>query len=435
MPSELFDFSFLTITGCVGIIVLFAMLGRGLGRWWCRMSGSRSYRDGDRRDFIKYGVCGSLVGGGAAVFLIPLLKALANTKGISFSNEMFDTIMHYAGLVSAGGLPLFVLYLIFFGKKTRNRRKEKEQQRDRNKQMKKELEEQRQALIREQKAAARKEAEEREQARQLEAAAVEQRKKEEAAKRLNSEGAGIHPDQNDPNTQAGEEQPAEQDEIQNRYDDALSVYTCYQRRIDKGKLTIAELNAEIDLYVEGLVKLNKFETRKEGISILEGLSNKGNVQSQYALGVHYNNEMNYRMALINFEAAARQGYARAQYNCGCMYIKGHGCEKNTKTALKWFEKAAEQGHPDALFGIGTIYYFGSGHISKDLAAARSIFEQSAEQGCPKGMLYYAIMCYEGQGGPQDLHTGRKYMTRAEDQKEDPDTAKEAKEYYYSRRYR
>lgn len=45
-----------------------------------------------------------------------------------------------------------------------------------------------------------------------------------------------------------------------------------------------------------------------------------------------------------FQKAAEQGDPDAQFNLGCCYDKGHGCEQDLNKAKEWFQKAAEQGH-------------------------------------------------------------------------------------------
>ena len=45
----------------------------------------------------------------------------------------------------------------------------------------------------------------------------------------------------------------------------------------------------------------------------------------------------------NYEKAAKQGHAEAQFKLGDMY----SVEKNYKKAVEWYEKAAKQGHAEA----------------------------------------------------------------------------------------
>ena len=53
--------------------------------------------------------------------------------------------------------------------------------------------------------------------------------------------------------------------------------------------------------------------------------------------------MNYKKAFEWYKKAAKQGFAKAQYNLGIMYQNGQGVDVNYKKAFEWYEKAAEQG--------------------------------------------------------------------------------------------
>jgi TPR repeat protein len=55
-------------------------------------------------------------------------------------------------------------------------------------------------------------------------------------------------------------------------------------------------------------------------------------------------------ATANFDnclVEAEQGYAKAQYSLGVMYIRGQGVTQDYKEAFKWVTKAAEEGHEGA----------------------------------------------------------------------------------------
>ena len=65
---------------------------------------------------------------------------------------------------------------------------------------------------------------------------------------------------------------------------------------------------------------------------------------------------------------AERGDAKAQYNLGVMYRKGHGVPKNDAEAVKWYRKAAEQGYVDAQYNLGFMYHTGEG-VPYDYAKA------------------------------------------------------------------
>jgi hypothetical protein len=63
-----------------------------------------------------------------------------------------------------------------------------------------------------------------------------------------------------------------------------------------------------------------------------------------------------------YRLAAKQGFARAQYNLGVMYEKGQGVPQDYKTAVKWYSLAAKQGNASAQNNLGTMYGMGHGVI-------------------------------------------------------------------------
>ncbi len=62
-----------------------------------------------------------------------------------------------------------------------------------------------------------------------------------------------------------------------------------------------------------------------------------------------------KMALYWLRKAANQGYAKAQYTLGGMYLAGDRVARDKKIAVKWFKKAAEQEYADAQRSIDMIY--------------------------------------------------------------------------------
>ena len=49
-----------------------------------------------------------------------------------------------------------------------------------------------------------------------------------------------------------------------------------------------------------------------------------------------------------YQIAAEQGNATAQYNLGVCYYNGQGVAQDNKKAVYWFTKSAEQGNADAI---------------------------------------------------------------------------------------
>ena len=56
---------------------------------------------------------------------------------------------------------------------------------------------------------------------------------------------------------------------------------------------------------------------------------------------------NYEEAFKEWTEAAEHGDADAQYNLGCLYVRGEGVPRNRAQAAEWFQRAAAQGDLDA----------------------------------------------------------------------------------------
>jgi TPR repeat protein len=56
---------------------------------------------------------------------------------------------------------------------------------------------------------------------------------------------------------------------------------------------------------------------------------------------------NYTDAFREWTEAARQGDVDAQYNLGCLYVRGEGVPQNRAWAVDWLQRAADQGDIDA----------------------------------------------------------------------------------------
>ncbi|SEL42554.1 Sel1 repeat-containing protein [Halomonas daqiaonensis] len=73
----------------------------------------------------------------------------------------------------------------------------------------------------------------------------------------------------------------------------------------------------------------------------------GLASADYAEGMRYYEQQEYRQALQEFGAAARSGDADAQYMLGRLYESGNGTVQNFVQAHKWYNLAAARGHSHA----------------------------------------------------------------------------------------
>ncbi len=109
----------------------------------------------------------------------------------------------------------------------------------------------------------------------------------------------------------------------------------------------------------------------------------------------------YPTALRLFRPLGDRGDLESQYNLGLMYRDGLGVRKNLPEAVNWFRKAAGQGDADAQFNLGEMYSEGLG-VPQDYVEAVKWCRKAADQGNFQGQLELGKMYREGHGVPQDF---------------------------------
>ena len=109
------------------------------------------------------------------------------------------------------------------------------------------------------------------------------------------------------------------------------------------------------------------------------LAEKGDAQSQYSMGVLYENGFGVPkdcpLAADWYLKAAKQGNSDAQFNLGAMYEHGVGIPVNYVEAERWYRPAAEQGDVDALSNLGVLYQNGQG-VKEDKILAMALYNVS-----------------------------------------------------------
>jgi len=74
-----------------------------------------------------------------------------------------------------------------------------------------------------------------------------------------------------------------------------------------------------------------------------------------------------------YQQAAEQGQAQAQYQLGLIYKQGKGVPQDDALAIHWFRKAAEQGQAGAQNQLGLLY-------KRDAASPADALAVGVEQG-------------------------------------------------------
>ncbi|MFA5547234.1 MAG: SPOR domain-containing protein [Porticoccaceae bacterium] len=126
---------------------------------------------------------------------------------------------------------------------------------------------------------------------------------------------------------------------------------------------------------------------RQAESVWKKLAEQGDVQSQFYLGVLYDQGSSAtpkddRAATAWFDKAARQGHVNAQFNLGNAYMNGRGVAPSPERAVYWWRQAADNGSPNAQFNLAIQYYQGKG-VAKDWDSAVYYFNKAASNGHAK----------------------------------------------------
>lgn len=108
----------------------------------------------------------------------------------------------------------------------------------------------------------------------------------------------------------------------------------------------------------------------------------------------------YATALIEFEKAAAQGHANAQYGLGVLHTYGQGVKQDDFKAVEWYQKASVQGKADAQTNLAMMYAKGRG-VKQDDFQAVEWYQKAAAQGNAISQFHLALRYANGQGVKQD----------------------------------
>jgi TPR repeat protein len=97
---------------------------------------------------------------------------------------------------------------------------------------------------------------------------------------------------------------------------------------------------------------------------------------------------------------AEQGWSRAQYSLGIMYVHGQGMPKDYGQAVRWYRLAADQGDARAQNDLGVMYHNGEG-VPEDDAQAVKWYRLAADKGYARAQNNLGVMYGTGWGVPTD----------------------------------
>jgi len=138
----------------------------------------------------------------------------------------------------------------------------------------------------------------------------------------------------------------------------------------------------------------------------------GDAAAQFELAQYYESEAgktrsdrralrDQKRAFDWYSRSAEQGFARAQFELGGLYILGEGVEKDEAQGVEWLMKAAEQGLADAQFEIGNLYLAGA-NLEQDAELGLDMLTKAANQRHVPAQKQLGTMYFQGVGVAKGL---------------------------------
>lgn len=151
---------------------------------------------------------------------------------------------------------------------------------------------------------------------------------------------------------------------------------------------------------------------------LKRLAEKGDVESQYALGKAYDDGegivQDDSKAVYWYAKAAKQGHVKSQNLLGDMYYFGEGVEQDIEKAVEFYTKAANQGDAGSQAILGGLYFLGN-QVPEDINKSIHYLTQAANQGDVESQLILGLMYEKGKKVAQDYKESFKWHLKAAEQ--------------------
>jgi len=137
--------------------------------------------------------------------------------------------------------------------------------------------------------------------------------------------------------------------------------------------------------------------------------------------------------LADIRAKAEKGDAQSQNALGNFYFNGNGVPKDEVEALKWYCKAGEQIDAQAIFHLGVLYEKGI-VVPKDEVEAARWYRKAAELNDAQAQFTLGHCYLKGRGVERDVASGCKWILLAAGQglpeaKEEARSLEDKYEYY------
>jgi TPR repeat protein len=190
-----------------------------------------------------------------------------------------------------------------------------------------------------------------------------------------------------------------------------NLATCYENGIGVN----SSMDCVIDLYKEAAAQhdiaamLNLadiyFCQKKcdQGIKLCEYLSDQGDPDAQFMLGLYYDNQKDGKNAIKYYELSSTSEHPGALNNLAVCYRNGNYVTKNVATGIMLYQMSARLGDAMAKNTLAILYEQGQG-VVQDMQRAFVLYQESALAGNYSALNNLAI-CYKhgfGVGVNQDI---------------------------------
>ena len=142
------------------------------------------------------------------------------------------------------------------------------------------------------------------------------------------------------------------------------------------------------------------------------VSNQRDLAAALGSGMHCKSQGRFDAAAREFSIAAQGGNAVAQYQLGCLFLRGAGVPADPARARYWWELSAEQGYVKAQVCLGALYKSDDGVVTADLRKAAALLAAAAAKGHPLAQYHLGDMCARGRGVAQDFARASDLFLRA-----------------------
>lgn len=164
--------------------------------------------------------------------------------------------------------------------------------------------------------------------------------------------------------------------------------------------TAVSLGHEKSEYYLGLCHLNGWGCRAdtvEAIRHLERAADFGNIRAINTLGDVYEEQGNFKNAVLYFEKGVAQGSLESYCNLGYCYQEGQGVVLNSQKAFELYQVAAEHEYMRGYMLMAQCYLNGM-YVEKSVPEAMKWLEKAADAGNPTAMYYLGAYYADGDEG-------------------------------------